>query len=81
VHDEDDDYPEDPRDWQEVLGRLGAALDGQVESTIRIDGVVRIVSDTYIIVIKRNEARMWTSTAAREDAEATLLQVMALQDA
>jgi hypothetical protein len=42
--------------------------------------MVRVVSDTDIFVIKRNEKRLWTASAAREDAEAALLQAMYLQE-
>jgi hypothetical protein len=44
--------------------------------SIYIDGVVRAVSDEQIIIVKRNENRLWTRSIAREDAEATLVQAM-----
>jgi hypothetical protein len=44
-----------------------------------IDGVVRIAGETEIIVIKRNERRLWTASMAREDAEATIKQAMEWQ--
>jgi hypothetical protein len=47
---------------------------------IFIDGVVRIVSETEVIVIKRNERRLWTASMGREDAEATIKQAMELQE-
>jgi hypothetical protein len=37
---------------------------------------VRAVSDEQIIIVKRNENRLWTRSMAREDAEATLVQAM-----
>jgi hypothetical protein len=42
--------------------------------------MIRVVSDTQIIIIKRNEMRLWTRSMAREDAEATLLQAIHLQE-
>lgn len=48
---------------------------------IYIDGMVRAVTTSSIIIIKRNERRLWTRSMAREDAEATLLQAMNLQEA
>lgn len=50
-------------------------------SKVYVDGIVRVVADDHIIIIKRNETRLWTRSRAREDAEATILQAMALQDA
>jgi len=43
--------------------------------------MIRVVSDTDIYIIKRDERRLWTRSMAREDAEATLLQAMNLQEA
>jgi hypothetical protein len=45
-------------------------------SQILVDGVVHVVSDDAIIVIKRNEKRFWTRSLAREDADATLCKRM-----
>ena len=46
---------------------------------IYIDGMTRIVGENDIAIIKRNERRLWTRTAAREDAEATQLQAVRKQ--
>jgi hypothetical protein len=48
---------------------------------IYIDGMTRIVGENDIAIIKRNERRLWTRTAAREDAEATQLQAVHKQRA
>jgi hypothetical protein len=71
--------PDDTADWRQLLERLGASLARPVTTTIQADGVLRSVSDTAIVVVKRNESRLWTASAAREDAEATMLQTMALR--
>jgi hypothetical protein len=46
-----------------------------------MDGLVRVVTDTEIFIIKRDERWLWTRSMAREDAEAAMLQVIHLQDA
>lgn len=43
---------------------------------IYIDGILRIVTDEKIVIIKRNELRLWTRSMACEDAEATLVQAI-----
>lgn len=67
--------------WTAILKELDDALLVPYKSShIYIDGIVRAVTDTEIIIIKRNEKRLWTKSMAREDAEATLLQAMNLQE-
>ncbi len=70
----------DEEEWVYLLNQCDKILLQPVSRNIYIDGMVRAVSDTDIIVIKRNEQRLWTRSLAREDAEATLLQAMQLQD-
>jgi hypothetical protein len=65
--------------WQHVLTRLGRALSVPLSRSVLTDGVVRSVTETSIVVVKRNEERLWSASAAREDAEATILQAMALR--
>lgn len=72
---------QDKEAWDAALSRCGAALNRPISRDIYMDGMVRSVSDTEIIIIKRNECRLWTRTAAREDAEATLAQAIKLQQA
>ncbi|MCP4363514.1 MAG: N-6 DNA methylase, partial [Chloroflexi bacterium] len=67
-------------EWQHLLHRLNETLRQPVSSQIYIDGMVRTVTDTNIFIIKRNERRLWTRSLACEDAEATLLQAMILQE-
>lgn len=66
-------------EWDSLLKRCDEALPQPISRNIYIDGMVRIVNDTEIIIIKRNEQRFWTRSIAREDAEATLLQAMYLK--
>jgi hypothetical protein len=66
--------------WNNVLKRLEETLLAPVRKRVYIEGGARAVSDTDIMIIKRNERRSWTRSMAREDAEATLLQAIHLQE-
>ncbi|HEG44322.1 MAG TPA: N-6 DNA methylase [Phycisphaerales bacterium] len=66
--------------WNNVLRQLDKTLLTPVSKRVYIDGLVRAVSDTDIMIIKRNERRLWTRSMAREDAEATLLKAMNLRE-
>ena len=69
----------DEQAWKALLGQLEKDLRVPFHSNgIYIDGLVRAVSSTQIVIIKRNEGRFWTRSAAREDAEATLLKATQL---
>lgn len=61
------------------LERITQTSPQLVNPRIYIDGLVRLVTDNEIIIIKRNERRLWTRSQGREDAEATFLQAMRLQ--
>ena len=66
--------------WQSVLGLLGkSSLQPYHARQVFIDGMVRVVTETDIVLIKRNERRLWTRSAAREDAEAALHQIIRAQ--
>ena len=64
------------REVLRILDDVSVHHDGS--KRVFIDGMVRVVTDADIIIIKRNELRLWTRSAAREDAEATLTQAMHL---
>jgi hypothetical protein len=69
-------------DWNEVLNLLDKnSRETAGSRKIYIDSFVRLVTDNSILLVKRNERRFWTRTAARQDAEATQLQAMLLQEA
>jgi hypothetical protein len=74
----------DQQQWIKILEQLGKQENGLLvpynSHQIYLDGLVRSVSDTEIIIIKRNERRFWTRSMAREDAEATMLQIINLQE-
>jgi len=68
--------------WHSVLHLLGkSSLQPYHARRVFIDGMVRVVTETDIVLIKRNERRLWTRSAAREDAEATLHQIIRCQHA
>jgi len=80
-------YPDDKDDphavkiqdkrWGHILEQIGEALPESVGSSrIILDGVVHMVSDSGIIILKRNEKRFWTRSLAREDADATICNRM-----
>lgn len=64
--------------WRKSLGRLSDHLDPIRASRVVARGVVRAVTDTAIVVVKRDECALWTPSAARDDVDATLLQAMAM---
>lgn len=66
-------------EWAEVLAGLEAAVERPVGHDLFIEGVVRAVTETEIVIAKRDERRLWTASAAREDVEATMLRVISLQ--
>ena len=72
----------DNAQWASLLAGLAdSGLVPLAPERIYVDGLVRVVTDTEIIIIKRNERRLWTASMAHEDAEATLLQAIHLQRA
>ncbi len=63
--------------WGYLLEQIGKTLPRPMgTSQIMLDGIVHVISDDGIIIIKRNEKRFWTRSLAREDAEATLCKAM-----
>lgn len=63
--------------WNEAIQRLQATARYPMSAKqVFVDGFVRIVSDTDILICKRNEQRLWTASTALEDAEATMLMMM-----
>lgn len=65
--------------WSAVLERFDLVFRETQAGGLLTYGMVRAVTDSAIVIVKRNERRLWSATAAREDAEATIAQVMALQ--
>jgi hypothetical protein len=71
---------DDAYDWTRVLERIDEDSHQPFGSRrIYLEGLARIVSEHEVLIIKKNERRLWTRSAAREDAEATLAQAMLRQ--
>jgi hypothetical protein len=67
--------------WQSALTTLAESSRIPANSSrIFIDTFFRHVSEREIIFIKRDEQRFWTRTAAREDAESALTNLMNRED-
>lgn len=66
-------------EWGDVLNRYAVALDQRTEHRLLERGELRAVTDTAIVVVKRNERHFWSASAARRDAEATAAQLIAVQ--
>lgn len=62
--------------WDELLKDESLFTYPLGSRRIYVDGILRVVTDKEIVIIKRNEVRLWTRSMAREDAEATLVQAM-----
>lgn len=63
--------------WGEILQEIGRSLPRPIgTSQILLDGIVHVVTDNSIIIIKRNEKRFWTRSLAHEDAGSTLAKRM-----
>ena len=74
-----DEWDLTPRNdsWGYILEEIGKAMPRPMgTSQILLDGIVHVVTNNGIIVIKRNEKRFWTRSLAREDADSTLAKRM-----
>jgi hypothetical protein len=72
----------DAEAWAQVLEKLEE--DTRIpagSSAIFIDTFFRVIGEREMLFIKRNEARFWTRTAAREDAEAAMVVLMQKEQA
>lgn len=72
------DLQRKPLGWEEVVSGLPHGLGYRGSDVISAETIVRITTDTSIVIIKRDRPRFWSASAAAEDAEATLLQAMEL---
>jgi hypothetical protein len=72
----------EPQSWHDILARISKRSIVPVGSrrSIYTDTFVRAVSEHEILIIKRNEARHWTRSMAREDADATFARAMNIAD-
>ena len=63
-------------DWSAALNRIGVQWESSQTRSILRYGMVRAVTDTAIVVVKRDEQHLWTATAAWQDADATAAQLL-----
>lgn len=68
-------------EWTDVLDRYSVAVDSRSANRLLVQGEMRAVTPSAVIVVKRNERQLWSTTAARKDAEAAAAQLLALQNA
>lgn len=66
------------KDWKSLIAKIAETQKKEISENIYIDSFLRIISSENIFIIKRNEKRLWTNSAAREDAEAIYLQFQML---
>lgn len=64
------------KEWISTLKRIDVAWDAKRTQSILRYGMLRIVTDTAIVIIKRDEKRLWNPSAAWQDADATITQLM-----
>lgn len=64
--------------WDGLLASLRKSTKYPLGTTSRliIEGMVHILTDDGVVIVKRNEKRFWTKSKAREDAETTLYKSM-----
>ena len=65
--------------WMAALHRIGLSWGTLQTNSILRYGMVRAVTDTGIVIIKRDEQRLWTARTAWQDADATIAQAMSLE--
>ena len=70
---------QDRLEWMSVLRRIGLQWEESEMQSILRYGLMRAVTDTAIVVVKRDERHFWTASAARQDVDATVSQVMAFK--
>jgi hypothetical protein len=69
----------DEPSWIDLLNNLGeTSRQPTLAKRVYIDGLVRVVTETDVVIIKKNERRLWTKSSAREDAQATMLMALEL---
>ena len=62
--------------WRKVLSQLAEDSRYPIGKRVYVDGMVKIVNPEQIIIVKRNEVKLWTINAAMDDAGATLARAI-----
>ena len=66
----------DDATWDELVRRCGTMLGRPVSPAFSVDWATRGVAETGFVFVRRSARRLWTATAAREDAEAALVRLV-----
>jgi hypothetical protein len=75
IADIDDEWDLVPKNkiWESILLQIKENLAVPFESSkILLEGIIQVITDKSIIIIKRNEKRFWTKSLAYEDAESVM---------
>jgi len=75
IADINDDWDLSPKNksWQSILSQINEKLTMPFgTSKVLLEGIVQVITDKSIIIIKRNEKRFWTKSLAYEDAESIM---------
>jgi len=75
IADINDDWDLSPKDklWKSFLSQINENLKMPFgTSKIFLEGILQVITDKSIIIIKRNEKRFWTKSLAYEDAESIM---------
>lgn len=64
-----------PEDWQAILRRCADAIAQPVSPAFLVKRTVRAATADSFIVLRENARRLWTASAAREDADSLFVQL------
>lgn len=71
-----DHSTDDLLEWGNLLRKLEGETRTHYSKSIYIEGILRLYAADYVVIIKRNQERLWTRSAAYEDVEAIFLQAL-----
>nr|VFK79659.1 MAG: Methyltransferase domain-containing protein [Candidatus Kentron sp. SD] len=76
------EWEERDQEWKEILRRLEKSGHFPMDRSgmLYTDTFVRMVGEHEILIVKRNEQRHWTRSAALNDADASIAQAMRIQE-
>lgn len=63
--------------WEAMLEKCSAATEQPVSPAFLVDRIIRATTPKSFVFVKPSMRRLWTASAAREDAEAVFLRVAA----
>ncbi|MFH1908427.1 MAG: N-6 DNA methylase [Chloroflexota bacterium] len=69
----------DDAEWQRWFRQLSTSLRKELTEGIYVDRVVKELSDSGMLIVKRAERRFWTKSQARQDAQELLTEVFKLE--